>query len=510
MSYATTRDQEYLHRLDGPINDFITRYNANPSSKDRQTIILFPGAMGSRLVRANAPYEDGPPFSYDTVWLNCSILFEPIEDLQMQSGMDYQKHIIIPDGPVDFLNIQPYDRFIQWCDDNGLDWFVFGCDWRRRIPETVNFFLQTFLPTFRQRVANSSPIGDPLQNFTLIGHCFGGMIVKLILNQSSNQYVTLLKRAVTVATPFYGYGGQVHRYFKGDPDLNFKGASTVTRVVSTLPAGYEGMFLDEDTYKLYKSDLAKDPKYPLAQYPSTDANDGTVADPYKPGTNGKLVRYPSNYGFDSKELAFGKIVHQQLAAPLDSTVNKKFFNLRGVQFRIRKVIHETVNCQTWAWIPTNFNPDRDSDPIIDARGPGDNTIPAWSARLVSTPKHNIRTIRADIDHMFIMNEDPLLTELAKVLELKRAKMKPKTRQMLAKPKVATRMELNSFVDDLTHLNARHKDETPAKRKQAVLKYLETIPREQLQDLLGRAFIDAMTSPSQKASRGIARRPRPKQ
>ena len=45
-------------------------------------------------------------------------------------------------------------------------------------------------------------------------------MVKLILNQTSNKYVQKMKRAISVAAPFYGYGGQLHRYFKGYTDFN--------------------------------------------------------------------------------------------------------------------------------------------------------------------------------------------------------------------------------------------------------------------------------------------------
>ena len=44
----------------------INRYNANPIGH-HTTIFLFPGGMGSRLMRADRPYQDGPPFVYDTV-----------------------------------------------------------------------------------------------------------------------------------------------------------------------------------------------------------------------------------------------------------------------------------------------------------------------------------------------------------------------------------------------------------------------------------------------------------
>jgi hypothetical protein len=96
--------------------------------------------MGSQLLRATTPESDAPPYFYNTVWLDCSIVFGAGEHLQMQGDMDSDRQIIIPDGPVDFTTIRPYDKFIQWCDDNEVDYFVFGWDWRRDLNLTVDFF----------------------------------------------------------------------------------------------------------------------------------------------------------------------------------------------------------------------------------------------------------------------------------------------------------------------------------------------------------------------------------
>ena len=62
-TYGQKRDDEYLNRLksSGPISDFITSYNANLSAPHR-TIFLFPGGMGSQLLRATADVYQGPPF----------------------------------------------------------------------------------------------------------------------------------------------------------------------------------------------------------------------------------------------------------------------------------------------------------------------------------------------------------------------------------------------------------------------------------------------------------------
>jgi len=414
MSYGQTRDSEYLSKLNDEIGDFISRYDANPSRTGRKTIILFPGGMGSRLLRASTPEPQGPPFFYNTVWLDCSIMFDAALHLAMQNDVDDQQQIIVPDGPVDFFPmLQPYQGFIDWCDENEYDYFIFGWDWRRRLVPAVNFFLNSFLPAFRQRVINECQ-ADPLTDFSLVGHSFGGMVVKLILNQSTSPYVQLMTSAVTVATPFYGYGGQTPRFFVGDPALNFKGKRTITRIVSSLAAGYTLLFLDEDTYKRDGPALNQGP-YPLPSYPSKDeANPAEIADPYNPTNSGGKVRYPRNYGFDLVELQRGKLTYQQVAAPLNPAVNNKFFNFRGIQSN-GAVINDTVIRQTWRRIPPNFDPETDACPLTDYLGPGDGTLPAWSTRLVSTPAANVRDLVGDIEHMVMMSDDLVLDELETVI-----------------------------------------------------------------------------------------------
>jgi pimeloyl-ACP methyl ester carboxylesterase len=414
MSYGQTRDDEQLSKLNDAIGEFISRYNANPSHTDRKTIILFPGGMGSWLLRASTPEPHGPPYAYNTVWLDCSIAFDAALHLGMQADVDHQQQIVVPDGPVDFLTLRPYQGFVQWCDNNEFDYFIFGWDWRRQLIPTVDFFLACFLPLFRQRVIDECE-ADPLEDFSLVGHSFGGMIVKLILNRTNNPYVQLMKRAVTVATPFYGYGGQVHRYFEGDPVLNFKGKRTITRIISSLAAGYTLMFLDEDTYKRDGPQLNSGP-YPLRSYPSKDAaNPAEIADPYNPTPSGGRVRYPRNHGFDLVALQSGKLTYQQVAAPLDPAVNAKFFNFRGVQARNGAVINDTVNRQTWRRIRPNFDPETDPCPITDILGPGDGTLPAWSTRLVSTPGGNVIDLVRDIEHMDMMSDPAVLQQLGMVI-----------------------------------------------------------------------------------------------
>ena len=212
-------------------------------------------------------------------------------------------------------------------------------------------------------------IPNPLDDFTLLSHSFGGLVVKSILNKAGNYYVQKMKRAITVAAPFYGYGGQVHRYFKGDPDLNadpFYGATIVTEVVSTCPGPYELMFLEGATYDANKTAFQNDPDgYNLTAYPSVDATTGQRADPYNPipgkptsGSTGP-VRYISNHKFNWRLLSDALHVRTSVASKLSTGIAAKFYNIRGVQTAYGANVAGTVVGQTWSLAPRNFDPDSD-------------------------------------------------------------------------------------------------------------------------------------------------------
>jgi pimeloyl-ACP methyl ester carboxylesterase len=415
MTYDQTRNSEQLAYLDDAIVKFISRYNNNLQQTNRKTIIFFPGGMGSQLLRASTPEPDGPPFFYNTVWLDGSIAFGAGLHLRMQGDVDYMQQIIVSDGPLDVPILRPYDDFITWCNTNDVDYFIFGWDWRRDPKLVVDFFLNVFMPRFEQRVSACTP--NPLLHLSLVGHSFGGMIVKLILNRDDNPYVRLVKRAVTVATPFYGYGGQLARYFVGDPDLyQFYSKRDLVRIVSSLAGGYTLMFLDEVTFQRDGNALRNDNDFPLLAYPILDATNGAIADPYNPGTRNGNVRYPQNYGFNPGKLARAQLICQQVAAPLVQEINNKFFNIRGVQADGNGAVNGTVNNQTWDWIAPNFDPRTDPSPITDFLGPGDGTLAAWSTRLISAPAVNVRTLRGNnIDHMLMMGNPQVTNALATVI-----------------------------------------------------------------------------------------------
>ncbi len=432
LTYSETRDSEYLRLFAPAIDAFIYRAQHPPATTSTcppQTVLFFPGGLASQLKRAKKKFRVGTAqlqtFDYDIVWLNDESarrgLARYLKLHRDSVGVfrDEGDRIIVANG---VIWDQIYPDFIQWCATNNLNLLVVDWDWRRRLEDTVSFFLRTLLPFFRDRVVTAG-LPDPLTRFSLVGHSFGGMIVNLLL-RSNDPAIANLGRAITVATPFYGYSGQVHRWFEGDWLVNgdndvFK--QEIMEVVTAIPAAYTLQYLDEATFRdsATQSALASDPEFPLTAYPSMDATDATVrADAYNPKTNGSLVRYPGKTGFDMAELDYARLQIQQLASPMAASLAEKFYNIRGVVTESdgQTPTNSTAGDLTWDWVPTSFNA-KDPPPIVDGpKVPGDDTQPAWSARLATNASTRCVTVRdKTIHHMFIMNDPRTLDALGSIL-----------------------------------------------------------------------------------------------
>jgi pimeloyl-ACP methyl ester carboxylesterase len=502
--YEQARDNWYLDRLlDGPTDDFIARYKDNHRKrKEHKTIFFFPGGMASQMIRAQEKYPQFPPLSYDTIWLNCSVLDGVVINLQMQNHgqEDYQQRFVVPDGCIDFvdlepyINLRPYRGFIRWCQTNHLDLFVFGWDWRRESQATADFFLKQFLPKFKSRVKECPT--PPLKNFWIIGHSFGGMVIKHIMNDYRDGYVQEMKGAITVASPFYGSGGQLPRYFKGFSYVNgtvgSHGARKITKAISTMPGGYELLFLDGATYDANRAKFANDPDphLSLTSYPSMDVNETERADPYNPIDSplNKKVRYISSCGFDRKMLDLGKLALADLARPLNDTVAGKFWNIRGFGKR-------TVVGQTWERVFKSFDPDADRNPIRDKHGAGDTVVPAWSARLLGNP--NVVNVEVETEHTNMMNERAVKLAITDRLEQASSALRRRMRNTAktTKLKAASRKKLNEFLRGLQAVTTK-KGLRPKARKVAIRRYLGKYSPSQLEGFLTRAYLDALKSPSQ--------------
>lgn len=416
ITYDTTRESEQLRYLMVDIASFIQRYQSKPANPNRRTLFLFPGGMASQLLRAQTPYVDnGTPqtFQYDNYWVSPLTFLGGALFLGMHKHgggfRDHDDQLVIPSGVVNFLGLTPYSRFTQWCDQNDLDWFIFSWDWRRRLQDTVTFFFSKFLKVFKDTVHQQTG-ADPLQHFILMGHSFGGMVVKLMLHHGDPRLANMTQ-AVTVASPFYGYDGQIHRWFEGEPLLNHIGPLDVTlpmiKVITSLPGCYVLPYLDYQTFLANQATLKNDPSYPLNSYPSKDAITGAPVDPFNPGSH----RYPTNTGFDLNELTHHAVqTYRQIAAAPPAPYASKFFNIRGIQ----SPTGSTTGSISWGALTGPVNPG--ASPVGNGpSNPGDDTQPAWTARLATLGAGQIVQVQGSVDHMFMMEEDDTQAAIASVL-----------------------------------------------------------------------------------------------
>jgi pimeloyl-ACP methyl ester carboxylesterase len=506
MSYEDTVDQLYLDRLRPQIVSLVEACNPTPPAAP--AIFFFPGGLGSQLLRAVQPAPDGPPYAYYTVWLNCAIVLGLARDLELDGVEDSDDEYILPDGSIDF--IQSYDGFEEWCASAGIPLFIVGWDWRRKSGHAAHFFLNKFVPLVDAVVAAGGYANNPLDNFWLVGHSFGGMVVKRILNETNNSYVQRMKGAITVATPFYGSGGQVHRFFVGEADVNATlypdGPATCTRIVSTLPANYEILFLDQNTFTANEAAFLHDPAgYNLEQYPSLDAASGVAADPYHPIPGPPvtppatgLVRYIQNYNFSWDLLTDGLSASQRTSQALDPSVAAKFWNIRCVQTdEAGADLAGTCVAQTWALVDANFDPDVGNDPITDAFGAGDSVVPAWSARLIGLDDSHVITLHApDLEHQNLMNEGIIQEQLSNLLNLPPQLVLLARANAATKPVIAaSRVELNA-VTKLFHDAISPPELSTFERKEAVFKIVRKLSLDQRKALLTRAYFDAFKTPAQ--------------
>jgi hypothetical protein len=284
--------------------------------------------------------------------------------------------------------------------------------------EASTFFVRKFLPYFQDRVKNAGR-PDPLERFALVGHSAGGMLANLIL-RTNDPILSTVTHVITVGTPFYGYAGHLHRWFEGVPQLNvfdlFK--QRMMDTVASLPGPYVYNFLDEQTFNNTAHQTASTvDEFPLRAYPSMDAEvEDLRADPYNPQTKDDKVRYPMTTGFSRDELEYAGKQFQQLASPMDPKLLTKFHNIRGVRMKNGKPLDNTIGSIKWQWIAKNFDA-KDETPIANVKTlvPGDDTQPAYTARLATNMDRCFTAKATDIEHLCLMNRDSVLMKIQEIL-----------------------------------------------------------------------------------------------
>jgi hypothetical protein len=466
-SYDKARTRDQLRRMDRTIDAFLDRFciHAAELGGDQKTVIFLPGGMASELARAGRAFDPqvpGAALHYATLWLDLLQIFVlgRATRLRMNGDEDHNRRIVVADGPMANCFFEPYDDFAWWCNHHGLDALVVGWDWRRDPAKIVAFLLQDLVPHIRARAA-ARGCPDPLARLSLVGHSFGGMIVKWLLNEidagsaMAGDIGAGLQHAVTVGTPFYGYGGQTHRYFKGEPELGEETyrASELARTIATMQGGYALLFLDWQTWRDHEDGLRAG-QFPAPRYPSRDAATGEPADPYNPAAGPKgTMRYPT--WVKRPMLDRGRELYRELARPFRTAgLAGRFHTIRAVQQRDGQVLNDTVVSQKWGWIDRDFDPDARNArfPVEEEAGdfgPGDGTIPAWSARHLGAG--TAPTVIGDLEHGALMDDQDVRRVLLRILRPQEAEAAEDVQPMPNRPEIATDAEFAETMSTLAAL-----------------------------------------------------------
>ncbi|MEM8789418.1 MAG: hypothetical protein AAGE76_14255 [Pseudomonadota bacterium] len=424
-----------LH-IDRAVDAFFERNGFDPTAR---TVVLIPGGLGSRLRRARHPFDAHAPEvdpRLSTVWVDCGLfLAEDAKKLFIDGdGLDTSTRIIIADGEVDFV-IDPYDDAVRALRAVGMNVLLIGWDWRRKVPLAVENIAYA-LDRLDQR-AKAEGHGALLPRITLVGHSMGGMVAKLLLTDRPD-LAKQLAGMISVGSPFYGYFGQLIRFFEGAKYFNeLYGARTVAQVTSSMPGLYELMPIDLAQYQDVGATLG------LSHYPVTDLETGAVVDAHAATTQ---PRYPP--WVRREQFARAIQVRQRLAAPLPKDVAARVHHIRGSD------PESTVSAVQWnAHLPPDYDPAKSRSPLVHHADAGDHTIPLWSARLAQTPDPRVYDF-TDAQHAFLMEDRRIIAKVAEI-----AGQTPRPASEIGAIVGAAPM-IASSADAIAHLQAQRRGDAP--------------------------------------------------
>ena len=395
-SYFETVGIETMNMIDKALDAFFNDFDpAKPS------IVLLPGGLGSTLRQSYTAFNGHPqpPSAFRRViWVDMGVLFGSAYRLPIdKDGFDTGHKIVVAKGDVDYCLVHPYNDAVNYFRQHlGANVLVLGWDWRRKVMTAVDYLAHT-LTEMSARGLNLSG-QNILQNTYLVGHSMGGMVAKLLMSNHPH-LADDLKGMISVGSPFYGYFGQLDRFYNGVEYFNMLyGAPSVAEITSSWPGMYSLLPIDKLTYDHSHTQLG------LSAYPVVDADSGTPVDPYNASS---FSRYPG--WVRTGEIPRGLTLRHALAAPLPGTFGDKVYHLR---------VTEPGKTQTSATLqstlPPDYVPGASPSPVHFGMGAGDNTIPAWSAALASTPCQNIHDFQKG-EHAFLMEERPILAKIAEII-----------------------------------------------------------------------------------------------
>ena len=448
MRYEQARKRVVENVHSRRIDDFVGRYRVG-----QPTIVVLPGGMGSKLTRSKKKHRDNsstPPTRFNPVWVDLGMVFDgDALKLEMQrNGRDKGNHIIVSDGPLQFL-VSQYDGTEEYFRDKGWNYIVFGFDWRQRIWTSASH-LRWFLRRLRGQVL-ARRAEDPLPTTTLLGHSMGGLVATAFLQalaRSSDQSL-LPDKVITVGTSFYGTSNHIERYYKGVSPLNgFHTTKRVAEISSSFPGTFLLMYLDEKTYARDKNALAGG-AFPLVGYPMRDADD--PAQPADPYSSSQLHRYPPWVQDHAKYLSWGRKDRFALTSELPASFIARMFHLRSGN-------KSMPVAQSWKNIDgSEYDPDFTRSPVSTlSAGEGDGTVPAWSARLAQTPLQQVYDLAQAEEHGDLMEHSETLQVVERTVRqgtLPRRVSGP--HQKLGSPKASSAKTKRFLADAATRSMARN-------------------------------------------------------
>ncbi len=435
MSYETARTSEIHDAHQRLIEAFANTYRVG-----QPTVLLLPGGMGSHLERSARPYQNDAsiPFdAFDPVWMDLEIFFgRDAASLRIQDNdRDHGDYVVVPNGPLRFL-VDAYDGTQRYFRQLGWNYLVFGYDWRRPLAEAAAQ-LEEFLSNVRYRVKELRDV-DPLPTTTLLAHSQGGLVAKVFLHlvaaQDGGQLARWCERLVTVATPFYGTASHHDRYYVGQKPLNlFYGTEFIADLAGSLPGPYILMTADRAT--LSGATLSR---LGLDAYPIVDAGSQQPCDPYDPA---HFARFPA--WVKRQHIADARAIRRTLAAPLPSEALKRVFHVRS------GLDTGTGHTLRWHAVDGATYDYRNGCPVERVPGPGDGTVPFWSARLAQTPDSHVFDLSRAADHGLLCEHAETLGVIEHLVRKKRL---PKPAQITAVDQslgtpVASEARMNQFLRD---------------------------------------------------------------
>ena len=411
MSYDSYRKAKIQGYYDAQLETLVSGFDPR-----RPTVLLLPGGMGSQLERTEHPVGKEPNVINDVIWVDWGI-FRPKKDavkleIQISGGAerDRDSYVIAPHGPLKFITQTPYEELKDLALAEKWNYGVFGFDWRRPLAESSAFFKQ-FIHDFKKRIVALHNL-DPIPNLTIVCHSMGGMVCTYALRDGRFSDLGF-HAVVTVATPFYGTSTQQERYYSGDGGLlnSIYGEKAVVEITSSLPGPYTLMFLPMEIY------VRDGKRLGLGRYPQLDPDGNTDADPYDAAFK---KRWPRPVKDHWQYLARARTELLHISEPIAPGIASVFFNVRS------SLDTRTASELLWSNIDGDaFVPGTSQSPIAGMPGPGDGTVPSWSAWHAHSRPRNRYELKQAKDHGALLEHDEVLALIDTVVKTRRLPMAKK-------------------------------------------------------------------------------------